>query len=367
VAASRGATPAGPPAPASETGAGLVTAALRAPALAPSPESPGGAVAGRVPAPGAAMPLERAAEPAGLPAPSFEAPAGAPATALPRPEVAPSPEPPGDAAAGTAPAPAGPMRLARGPDPAGLPAPDPELPAERPEAALAEPEIVPSPALPDAAVDRAARPAAAAAPAHAAEPGGLPAPTPEPAPTRPAAGTQVAALPPLRPAPRPRAEPAPVPADVAGAAVALPEHVYLHYPASAQAEADRAAELLRAAGIPSVQSVPVRLDISRSNVRYFHAGDAEAAAGVASILAPALPGDPPEARDFTDFPTPSASGKLEIWLAGTSPGGGQSAAPRQAPAAPRVVASDPAQAEAIARMVVQRAVERMLDERARRR
>jgi hypothetical protein len=337
-------------------------ASTPAPEVTAAPAPPGTATAARPPAPGAATRLTRGPGPALLTAPQSDAPAAVPAAPAPAPDIVPSPNLPGAAVADRAPAPAAPAELARGPGPAELPRPGADTPAGLPVATAPAPDLAPSPEPPGAAVaDRPPAPGAAAALVRGPEPAGLPAPASEPAP--PAAPDTFLAVPQLRPAPRP----APVPPPVAPAAVALPAHVYLHYPPSAEAEADRAIALLQAAGIASVDAVPVRLDISRTNVRFFHAGDADAAASVAAILTPAVSGDPPQPRDFTDFPTPPASGKLEVWLAGDAPTVAR--APRQPAAAPAppAPAPDPAQAEAVARMLVQRAVERMLDERLGRR
>lgn len=107
------------------------------------------------------------------------------------------------------------------------------------------------------------------------------------------------------------AEPAP-----SSPPVPLPSRIVLHYPASAEAEAMAARERLLAAGVGDVQAVPVRFAIGRTNVRFYHGVDAEGARGVADLLA--REGDAvPEARDFTDYPSPAAAGKVEVWFSGS--------------------------------------------------
>ena len=154
---------------------------------------------------------------------------------------------------------------------------------------------------------------------------------------------------------------------------ALPAHVAVHYPPSAEAEAVAASEALRAAGIASVETLPVNFAITRSNVRFYHTGDHAAADTVAALIAPDPTGEAPEARDFTDYATPPAPGKIEVWLAGAPPerapaqhpprGRDAAAGTRPRQPAPTFTADLPQdQAEAVARILVERAYERLLQE-----
>ena len=81
-------------------------------------------------------------------------------------------------------------------------------------------------------------------------------------------------------------------------------------------------EALTAGGVqPRAQRV--NMNISTANVRYFHPGDAEAAAIMAEGIGALL-------RDFTDFEPKPPEGLIEIWLAGREVGGsGGGGAPAQ--------------------------------------
>jgi hypothetical protein len=162
---------------------------------------------------------------------------------------------------------------------------------------------------------------------------------------------------------------------------ALPARVTVHYPPSSEAIAAAAADSLRAAGIPDVAVLPVRFPIARTNVRFYHAVDRQGADAVVALLPAGTDGDAPYARDFTDFATPPAAGRIEVWLAGT-PDGAESppvAPPRSAPAPqrpapapavtpplatvpPAAVGTPHDQAEAVARIIVERAYERILQQ-----
>lgn len=280
----------------------------------------------------------------------------------------------------------------------------PEAPAPAASAAATLPDIVAPAAMTAAAVPvptadlppPAAEPApvpedvlevARLAPAPLAE-----APAPEPvepeiAASEPAAPELATAATPPAIAPRPRPVATPV-ATAAEAPVpgALPTRVTIHYPASAAAEAERARAALAEAGIADVAMLPVRLDISRSNVRFYHATDSTAATTVTGLLS-GIGGEAPLARDFTDYRTPAARGTLEVWLAGTRAGGSASAAPPATPAPDTVAtttlgpaptttpttpaplplptavpgaAPTPTQAEAVARIIVERAYQRLV-------
>ena len=300
-----------------------------------------------------------------------------PSTASAPPAVA-KPAPPGAATTAAAVAPA--VAPAVAVEPA---APSPAVAAR-----------LPLPAQPPVAVAATQAPQATEQPpadlappaSEAAVPASLRAAAP-PAPARPVG------------APRPRAtaaSPSPA-APLAEEVGPLPERVTIHYPPSAAAEAERASAMLAAAGVTRVGTIPVRLDISRSNVRFYHTGDGAAAGTVAALLGAG--GEAPLTRDFTDYKTPAAAGTLEVWLAGdggpapptrprrapetgpaTGPATGSSAAPATAePALPiaGTLVPDPGaplpeptaaptplgpqdQAQAVARIIVERAYERLM-------
>lgn len=185
--------------------------------------------------------------------------------------------------------------------PTPVPSPAPAAPAVVAEAA-ATPEPVPAPEPP------ATEPAAAA---------DRPAPVSEPAPARPGPEvdeiiTAAVPTPPESVGEPVLASPEPAPAIVPGP---LPKRVSIHYPRSAQADATAVQAELRAAGIADVEIMPVSLAIGRSNVRFYHDVDRAPAEGASALIADAL-GGAPETRDFTDYPTPTVTGRIEIWLAG---------------------------------------------------
>lgn len=124
----------------------------------------------------------------------------------------------------------------------------------------------------------------------------------------------------------------------------LPERVSILYPDSAEPLAVAARQALEAAGVPVVEALPVSYIIGRSNVRFYHEQDQAGAEGASALLAGELDGEP-ETRDFTDYPTPTASGRVELWLAGQPSGGtaapSQPAAPTPAPPPPTAVAQAP--------------------------
>jgi hypothetical protein len=305
------------------TGLALGAAIVALVALAPATRAPGSA-------------------PAASPAPVASAEAPAPEAAPEVAEAAPHPLPAALPAGGAPATPAEPTP----------PAADVAVVPERAAAAEAPPPVAP-PVEP-------ARPALEAAP-----PSGLASPAREPAPAPALETARVA--PPAVPTP---AEPAPA------APGPLPARVIVHYPPSAAAEAERARAALAAAGVATVGTIPVRLDISRSNVRFYHAADRDAAATVSALLGAG--GEPPLARDFTDYATPAAPGALEVWLAGDS----ARAATLATRPRPTVAAGEPRmpvagtfvrdgatpppaapadQAEAVARIIVERAYERLMN------
>jgi hypothetical protein len=76
-----------------------------------------------------------------------------------------------------------------------------------------------------------------------------------------------------------------------------------------QTEAEDAIATAATLGIPVDQTRRASVSISQTNIRYFHAEDAEAA----TILASGLGGI---ARDFTNFRPPPNPGVIEIWIEG---------------------------------------------------
>ena len=232
--------------------------------------------------------------------------------------------------------------------PADTPAIAPVVAAAPPASAAAPPDAAPAIAAP--------QPSAPAETLALRDPAGLAAPASEAAPPPASALPRLdAALPPAPPAATPAAQPA------------LPARVYIHFPPSAAETAAAARDTLRAAGVAEVEIVPVRYAIARSNIRYYHDGDREPAAALAPLLAAALDGAAPEARDFTDYATPAAPGNVEIWLAGNPAGSAARAATtrRTAPATPTtapdtpfqmpgVIAPPPTQAEQVERILIER-------------
>lgn len=120
----------------------------------------------------------------------------------------------------------------------------------------------------------------------------------------------------------------------------LPERVTVHYPASARSTAMEVRKALTAAGVDRVETVQVGFAIGKSNVRYYHGSDRSAAEEAGALLASDLGGSP-AIRDFTDYPTPTAPGRVEIWVAGepreSAPAKTREAA-APAPSAPRAEA-----------------------------
>jgi len=315
-------------------------------------------------------------------APEIASEIAPPAPAAPAPEPEPVPQPP--EAAATAPA-APALALAPLPQPgAGAGA------AVRPQAAIEPPSPPSAPATdgPPPAVSTAlAWPPEAVVTAPAAPTLAL-APLPQPGAGAAAGGAvrpQAAAEPPSLPL-TPAADtppPAPVAADLQPAALpptALPARVFIHFPASAGGEAQAARGALLGLGVPDVEVVPVRFAIGSSNVRYYHAEDRDGAGRVAEAVAASLAGGRPDTRDFTDYRPPPLVGRVEIWLAGTPGAGEERAAAAPGPAQPEplpVPAPEPlppvvaapatpvapgSQAEAVARIIVQRSLERLLEQ-----
>lgn len=200
----------------------------------------------------------------------------------------------------------------------------------------------------------AAAPVSPAAPATPAPDADGPLASAEPEPVAPAAGPP----PPDLPAPPATEAVPPTPA-------ALPARVFIHFPPSAAANANEAAAALRAAGVGTVEIVPVRYAIGRSNIRFYHDSDRAPAAALAPLVALTLEGPAPEARDFTDYATPTAPGSVEVWLAGTAGSGGtratatrRTASTPRTPAAPfqipGVIAPVPTQEQQVERILIER-------------
>lgn len=186
--------------------------------------------------------------------------------------------------------------------------------------AAAAPSAPTAPAAP-AIIDTALPPAQIPA---AAEPPPPPAPVPEadaPLSVRLAAGRP---YPRPTPAAQPTADqpPAADPAEQTAAAADLARiRVFVHFPpsvGSAAREAEVAA--LHQGGFATVEPIRANASIDTTNVRFFHAEDADAARRLAASL-----GDGAVVRDFTDISPPPRRGRLEVWMQGTAP---------QAPTAP---------------------------------
>jgi hypothetical protein len=270
-------------------------------------------------------------------------PEATPPAAAPDPQPDPQPEPqpgqpqpvaavPPDTAPETSPAAA----------PEAAPAPIAAAPSEPGPTLAAEPAPLPAPVAPSvaeatppaeapgdppaeslAAVDSTARAAEPPAleTAAAADPEPLAslaviAPRPRPAapPFEAAAGTAPDTA--LGPDGAPLIGPPPPPAVPGPVAT-----VRIHAPVNlSRAEVDRAIAALRAQGHRIEGPFRVSFSISRSNARYFHGGDAEAARAVSGALGPSARGTTVETRDFTHFAPRPPAGTVELWLAGRGSG-----------------------------------------------
>jgi len=235
------------------------------------------------------------------------------------------------------------------PEPATLRPSAPPLPAAAPVQPVATPsaEPIPTPPAADRPVSASVEPVPAtppvtAPPAPAAIQPAIPAPPPAPA----VAGTE-------------EVDPDALPA---APQAALPPRVIIHYPASAEAAALAARDALVAAGAPSVDTVPVRFSIGASNIRYYYPADRDGAGRVAETVGATATGRP-DTRDFTDYTPLPLPGVVEMWLAGTA----AATARRPDPPAAAPIAAPPAappgsQAEAVARIIVQRSLERLSED-----
>jgi hypothetical protein len=273
------------------------------------------------PAPVAAL-LPEAAPPAPAPEPVSEPAAALPPEADPVPDTAVPTAAPAEPAA----APAAEVAAAPEPAPSAGPVAEPLAEASPPaEAPAAEPLSDEAPRHrrrlgdPPRFVHPRIDPRNALAPDTYA-PFAVTGPRPRPAELafEAAAGTAPDAL--LGPDGAPLIGPPPPPGLVGPVAT-----VRVHAPANlSRAEVDRAIAALRAQGHRIEGPFRVSFSISRSNARYFHGGDAEAARAVSGALGPAARGAV-ETRDFTHFAPRPPAGTVELWLAGR--GAGQQSAP----------------------------------------
>jgi hypothetical protein len=118
------------------------------------------------------------------------------------------------------------------------------------------------------------------------------------------------------------------------AALAPGVQVILFAPGSVPgAEVEAMVERLSGSGFDLSDPSRVGFTISQSNIRYYHAQDAEVAAAVAQASGALL-------RDFTGSGSSAPPGTIELWLAGDGSGGGAGVA--AAPAARKTVAAKPA-------------------------
>ena len=86
-------------------------------------------------------------------------------------------------------------------------------------------------------------------------------------------------------------------------------------PTSASAaEVEAVGTVLAGAGFPGVATQRVGFTVSRTHLRYYNPEDAAAAQAIAGRLGV-------EARDFTGYRPKPAAGTIEVWIAGTAPGG----------------------------------------------
>ena len=97
--------------------------------------------------------------------------------------------------------------------------------------------------------------------------------------------------------------------------------VLVHAPEKpADLDLSMAGTLVGTAGFPIGRAVTVPFTVSATNVRYYHAEDAAAAAAIAKLVNG-------EARDFTHSGSTAGPGSVEVYLAGTPSGGGAAVGP----------------------------------------
>lgn len=107
------------------------------------------------------------------------------------------------------------------------------------------------------------------------------------------------------PGPTP-AGPPPAPPPAAGVQVSV-----LAAASAGTGKAEAVARQIGAAGFEVVRTREVTLKITRTHVRYYHPQDAEAAAALAATMKA-------EARDFTSAKSPPPVGSVELWIAGAA-------------------------------------------------
>ncbi len=112
------------------------------------------------------------------------------------------------------------------------------------------------------------------------------------------------------------------------------------------AEATAIVAKLQAAGFSVLDTAETRVAVSATNVRYYHAADADAAQAIAAQLGAT-------ARDFTGFSPVPPAGRIEVWLKGTATGDAPLSAAVKVKAkvkkakTPAASAADAAEAEAL--------------------
>lgn len=113
---------------------------------------------------------------------------------------------------------------------------------------------------------------------------------------------------------------APPPVDAAPPGTLRDIELVLHVPTGVAASArDALIEAARSAGFAVDLTRPASVTISRTNVRFYHSEDAEAARALAAAIGA-------RARDFTSFRPLPPLGIVEIWMAGSA-GRGQASRP----------------------------------------
>ena len=177
----------------------------------------------------------------------------------------------------------------------------------------------------------------------------------------------MADTPSLPPVPREDALPSPSPPAESPLAAESPEaepaitprtsRVALHFPAVSPAEADQVSAELTKAGFADVAAYPASIQISSTQVRYYHESDRAAAEEVAASTSTAFDGAAVAVRSFTNSQSRPPEGFLEVWLQGDAPTAPPRAQARASGASGR--AQDPVdRATAAARRVTQQERER---------
>jgi hypothetical protein len=137
--------------------------------------------------------------------------------------------------------------------------------------------------------------------------------------------------------------------------------IFVHVPSGARpATTDAVLGALTNAGLPVAGLVPVRLEVGRSNLRYYHSEDAALAEEIAAALA-ATPVGATEARNFAELANPPPPGTVEIWLAGDSTPGPAPTMPMALEAAETPLARPEPRDSGIDPQVIQHLVEAARD------